>query len=187
MAQEYVYSNGEQAEAEFGLPAQVAGEELERIKAQHGLLIPATVVEEARPVEAVLHPAFEWQDPIAAEHWREHQASSLIRRVRVVPAEPEIPQVHKLRPSSVAKKKPEPLTQYDPLLIDVKEALSAMEIAQARVEALRDRANHRFDRRRLISAGVAINDLIEAQRLLEDARGCLEGTVGELAAANWEP
>lgn len=50
----------------------------------HGELTAEMVVEEARPVDAVLHPFFEWDDSVAAELHRQEQARSMIRRVRFV-------------------------------------------------------------------------------------------------------
>lgn len=64
--------------------ADVAGAELSRIAERDGALSPASVVNEARPEDAPLHPAFEWQDERAAEEWRKHQARSLIASVQVV-------------------------------------------------------------------------------------------------------
>ena len=66
------------------LPAQIVGEELERIRAKEGKLTAPVVVEEARPEDAPLHPSFEWDDQIAAERYREDQARQIIRSVRVV-------------------------------------------------------------------------------------------------------
>lgn len=67
------------------LDAQVAGEELERIRVRNnGRLESRTVVEEARPEDAPLHPAFEWDDAKAAEMWRVEQAGYLIRHIEVV-------------------------------------------------------------------------------------------------------
>jgi hypothetical protein len=42
------------------------------------------VVEDARPPDAALHWAFEWDNPTAAEKYREEQARHLIRSVYVV-------------------------------------------------------------------------------------------------------
>jgi len=54
-------------------------EELKRIASEHaGLLQPATVVEEARPVSSPLHEHFEWDDSQAAEKYRIQQARQLI-------------------------------------------------------------------------------------------------------------
>jgi hypothetical protein len=67
-----------------GVSAQVIGEELSRIAESHGGLTAPVVVDEARPEDSSLHPAFEWRDPVAGERWREHQARNLIRAVQVV-------------------------------------------------------------------------------------------------------
>lgn len=65
-----------------GVPAQVAGEELDRIRRENGdTLTPGLVVDESRPEDAALHPAFEWDDPTAAEKYREDQARRIIRNV----------------------------------------------------------------------------------------------------------
>ena len=42
------------------------------------------MVEQSRDPSAVLHPCFEWSDDIAADKFRLHQASTLIRAVKVV-------------------------------------------------------------------------------------------------------
>lgn len=59
--------------------AQTAGEELERLYRKHGKLDPADVVEESRDASAPLHGCFEWNDAIAAEKYRVHQAGDIIR------------------------------------------------------------------------------------------------------------
>lgn len=69
----------------YGVPAQVAGEQLEKIRLDHaGELHPQDVVDDARPEESPLHEVFEWDDAIAGENWRKDQAGHLIRSVRVV-------------------------------------------------------------------------------------------------------
>jgi len=72
--------------------AQVAGEELDRIREEHGEVAPAVVVDESRPDEAPLHPCFEWDDPVAAELYRVEQARRVIRNVRTVSYAPENPE-----------------------------------------------------------------------------------------------
>jgi hypothetical protein len=67
-----------------GVDAEAVGVELERIHAEREGLRPAEVVEEARPKTAALHPAFEWNNGVAGEKWREHQARKLIRSIEVV-------------------------------------------------------------------------------------------------------
>jgi hypothetical protein len=70
-----------------GVNAKDAFNELNRIKLRDAALTARAVVEESRPDDAVLHPIFEWDDTRAAESYREHQATSLIRSVRLI-AEP---------------------------------------------------------------------------------------------------
>ena len=47
----------------------------------NGNLTPRSVVDDARPEDAVLHPCFEWDDGVAAGKYREDQARYIIRGV----------------------------------------------------------------------------------------------------------
>ena len=70
-----------------GLEAETAARELNRIRVERGgKLEPSAVVDEARPEDAPLHPAFEWDDDAAAESYRKLQARNLIRSIQVVRA-----------------------------------------------------------------------------------------------------
>lgn len=80
-----------------GVDAQIAGQELARISDQHGELTAPLVVDHARPDDAPLHPVFEWNDEVAAELHRQHQARNLIRAVQITretDAQPEPVYVH---------------------------------------------------------------------------------------------
>lgn len=69
----------------FGkLDANVAGKELERIREKYGVLEPSDVVIESIPEDAPLHCVFNWDDTSAAFKWRQEQAKSLIRHIKVV-------------------------------------------------------------------------------------------------------
>lgn len=68
----------------YPVPAQETGEELERIYRERGKCDAKDVVDESRPEDAALHPCFEWQDDVAAELYREHQARKLINCVVTV-------------------------------------------------------------------------------------------------------
>jgi hypothetical protein len=59
-------------------------DQLMAVKAEHGRLTPAAVVDAARPKSHPLHERFEWDNRVAGEAWRRVQASELIRSVRVV-------------------------------------------------------------------------------------------------------
>lgn len=67
----------------YSVPAQDAGEELMRIHAERGKIEPSDVVDESRPMGAVLHPCFEWRDEVAAEKWREQQARGICNNIVV--------------------------------------------------------------------------------------------------------
>jgi hypothetical protein len=57
---------------------------LQSIYDQHGELTPELVVQEAQAEGHPLHSRFEWDDESAGDSWRRHQASELIRSVKVV-------------------------------------------------------------------------------------------------------
>jgi hypothetical protein len=85
--QQYKWASGRS----FGVSADVAGEELARLQVELGAIRSRDVVDAARPDDAPLHPAFEWNDWKAAENYRRHQASTLIRALVVLPIA-EVPQ-----------------------------------------------------------------------------------------------
>jgi hypothetical protein len=61
----------------------VAGDECRRLE-EDGGLTPARLVDASRPDDAPLHKEFEWDDAVAAERYRENQASSVIRHLVTV-------------------------------------------------------------------------------------------------------
>ena len=50
-----------------------------------GNLNAASLVEVSKPVDVPLHSAFEWNDEVASQKWREHQARCIIHSIEVVP------------------------------------------------------------------------------------------------------
>ena len=72
-----------------GVTADAAGAELTSIVERDGIVTSTAVVEAARPADAPLHPAFEWDDAVAAEAYREGQAEHLIRSLVVVYQKPD--------------------------------------------------------------------------------------------------
>lgn len=81
---QYAFKRAASARYTGGATADVIGAELHRIWAAHGQqLVPADVVEEARPKRAALHRCFEWDDAIAGQNYRVIQARHLIRSVTV--------------------------------------------------------------------------------------------------------
>lgn len=57
---------------------------LQSIYDKHGELTPDVVVQEARTKDHPLHGRFDWDNKSAGDSWRRHQASELIRSVKVV-------------------------------------------------------------------------------------------------------
>ena len=120
-------------------------QQLERIaKLNGGALEARMVVDAARPKRSPLHSQFEWDDSVAAEAHRLHQARSLIARVHieVVPNASKAPVTvrlfHQLRKDKhgyrtvgdIAKSRPAKQALLDQLLIDLRGM-------QARYEVLR--------------------------------------------------
>ena len=86
-----VYNMYEYAVNKYPVPAQVVGERIEELEKEHGQVTPQTVVDDSRPVDAVMHPCFEWRDDIAAEKYRNEQARQLLSNLRIVQVEEEEP------------------------------------------------------------------------------------------------
>lgn len=71
--------------ARFGVDAQKAGDELERIRTKHnGRLEPDWVVHAAKSDKNPLHGLFEWDDTVAGQAYRAVQARQIIRSIAVV-------------------------------------------------------------------------------------------------------
>lgn len=68
--------------------AQEAGEILNRLE-REGRLSAKGLLDESRPEDAPLHKEFEWNDGVAAENWREHQARHIIGSILVIPEKSE--------------------------------------------------------------------------------------------------
>ncbi len=66
------------------VPAQIVGEELEKIRASAGGLDPATVVSVASAANHPLHKCFTWDDAKAAHLCRIDEARKLIKNISIV-------------------------------------------------------------------------------------------------------
>lgn len=74
----YSYAKG----ASHKVSAQVAGEVCAELESK-GTLDAKSLVDASRDEDAPLHPEFEWNDTVAAERYREGQASAVIRHLVV--------------------------------------------------------------------------------------------------------
>ena len=180
---QYCFSEGIEDAVRFGIDPQAAGEELERIKQRDGTIGAPAVVNEARPEDAVLHPAFEWADPVAAEQYRLIQARSLIKKVRVICPEPAPrPLVRALVAQPTEPIEPA-MEEHDPLAFDLSKTVGSLVETKRQLHELKLKAARRFDRRKVIAAEIALAEIKEAEESLVLAHEAL--TAGR-KAANWE-
>lgn len=89
-----------------GVTAQVVGDTLKKLEAEHGIVTPAAVVSIARPRNAPFHQCFEWDDSRAADKFRLDQARLIIRSVEVVHIMENGKQERQLGYVSIAENKP---------------------------------------------------------------------------------
>lgn len=78
----YKYSYGNMGNL-FKNPAEVAGPICQKLKETVGLT-PENLVKMSEKEDAPLHNEFEWNNDVAAEKWREEQASNIIRHLIIV-------------------------------------------------------------------------------------------------------
>ena len=79
----YKYSYGTMGGL-FKNPPEVAGKVFQELKESDVGLTPKSLVDASRDESAPLHNEFEWNDSIAAEKYREEQASCMIRHLIIV-------------------------------------------------------------------------------------------------------
>jgi len=84
MTNQVSYKFRDSARIKGGVDAQTVGETLTAIEGQHGGITPSLLVDKSRPEDAPLHPCFTWDNDQAAELYRETEARSIVRSVRVV-------------------------------------------------------------------------------------------------------
>lgn len=126
--------------------AQTAGESLERIReANGGALRPCDVVEDARPEDSPLHPAFEWDDSIAAEEHRRAQARRLISGLRIVTVTPEGPQRIQAFVSVASPELGRTYLPVETVMSDNDLRERALAEARAQLDAWRRRYSHLYE------------------------------------------
>lgn len=155
-----------------GVAAQVVGEELAALHAEQGHVTAGSVVDRARPVNAPLHPAFEWRDKVAGENWRQHQARNLIRSVVVVQphGEDPLPQSVHVTEGKSGRYLPTSVVARDESLyaLALGELERAARSARRAVEDLQRAAEQEG-----LSKGAAINIALGALSAFESAIGAL--------------
>ena len=146
MKVKYVYREGARVS---GVKPEVAAHELAKIRKVHGKSASA-VLDAARPDEAPLHPAFEWDDSVASEQFRLIQARNLIRAVQVVLDDQPARSVYAYVPSQKGEGEYEQIDvlaqQVDRFTLALSDAMKFLRSAQDRVNELREAAGDQPDR-----------------------------------------
>lgn len=61
----------------------LAMQEMERIESLYGSLTPQNILDASRPQNALFHTLFQWDDTVAAEHYRLQQARVILNNIEV--------------------------------------------------------------------------------------------------------
>lgn len=61
----------------------LAMQEMERIESLYGSLTPQNILDASRPQNALFHTLFQWDDTVAAEHYRLQQARIILNNIEV--------------------------------------------------------------------------------------------------------
>lgn len=92
ISKKYSYRNGA---LNRGVSAQTVGEVLDEIEERGDEITPETFLDASRSEDSPTHKIFTWDDSIAAEKYRLHEAKSIINSlvVHIVPMEQEVSEV----------------------------------------------------------------------------------------------
>lgn len=80
MATKMVYEWGSRS---FHVDAQIVGETVDRITSNEGYCAPARLVDAARKDTSPIHNLFTWDNKVAADKWRTHEARQIINALTV--------------------------------------------------------------------------------------------------------
>lgn len=153
MKVKYVYREGARVP---GVKPEVAARELAHIRKTHGKAASA-VVDAARPDDAPLHPAFEWDDSLAGEQFRLIQARNLIRAIQVIRDDQPARSVYAYVPAAKGEGEGEYeqievlAQQVDRFTLALADAMKFLRSAQDRVEELRTAAGDQPDRAAILT------------------------------------
>lgn len=75
MVYKYSYRQGAR---KYPVDAQKAGEFIHDLSEKQNGVTAKSVLDASRAKDTILHPCFEWNDKVGAEHWRLEQARKLI-------------------------------------------------------------------------------------------------------------
>lgn len=132
--------------------------ELLRIREERGKLTAAAVLADARDPESPLHDRFTWADDEAAEHWRLHEARTLIRLVKIVYRAPsgearKVREFHSIDRPELGERSYEPV---DTILADPLQTKILMRQMEREWRSLKDRYERFAEFRELVARDLEI-------------------------------
>ncbi len=80
-----------------GVRPEDAYEVVKALEREKGEVRPRDLVEAARDPQNPIHPLITWDDQVAAQRWREHEAQELIRALEVKVLVPEVKEPVRVR------------------------------------------------------------------------------------------
>lgn len=162
----YRFRNGARV---IGVTPDIVTEELSRIHQENDNTLTApAVVDAARPEDAPLHPAFEWDIEKAANEYHLIQARQLIRAVVIVQDEPEKPAAP--RWVHVEKDNYQPIevvvSRPDMFELALAEAHAKLAAAERAVQDLRRAAEQAPNPDRMAAIGLAVQGFAAVREAL---------------------
>ncbi len=127
----------------YGVSADVAGKVMDDLAKGDGLTAH-NLVEVSRPEEAPLHKCFEWDDAIAAEHFRESQARRMIGAIEIVREEPnqetKVNEVRQIRAFHALREEQDAGYEHiEVILSDEEKSARLMALAKRDMEVFKDK------------------------------------------------
>jgi hypothetical protein len=170
-----------------GVDATSAATVLKHIQTRDGSIQAQAVVDEARPKDNPIHPAFEWRDKLAAEEHRRWQARQLVRSIRVIDAPatdrpPDVVHVQVTSPAFVFAghgNEDKPAGYYSSVTVlsdmdlfdrAMNEALQKLRSAERSVEELKALAEKSEQRETLTALTIALTSLSVAAAAIREVR-----------------
>ena len=154
-----------------GVDPDAVAAEVQRLLAGHDGITPELLLNTARHKRSPLHGLFDWDDSVAAEKWRTHQARKLARAIHVIPEDVERPEPRPIliRTEKVYRAVDTVVARDDWYISAMRHLQAKVEQAERAVRQLRDAAEQRHpdDVERLARINVAIEAFRTCSRAVE--------------------
>lgn len=154
-----------------GVDPDAVAAEVRKLLAAHDGITPDILLETARKKTNPLHPLFDWDDSVAAEKWRTHQARKLARAIHVIPQEVERPEPRPImvRTENVYRSVETVVAREDWYLQAMRQLHAKVSQAEQAVRQLREAAeqHHPDDVDRLAKINVALEAFRACSRAVD--------------------